>query len=94
MNKCPDKGEENFEKYVALAVLSYNLHRLGNLIKKKSIKENASSFMSLNISNHRIAMSENQLSDQNDGVYQKILQQKMNYLDPRVRGIKRKITLF
>ncbi len=39
LNKCPDKGEENFEKYVALAVLSYNLYRLGNLIKKKSIKE-------------------------------------------------------
>ncbi len=39
LNKCPDKGKENFEKYVALAVLSYNLHRLGNLIKKKSIKE-------------------------------------------------------
>ncbi len=50
--------------------------------------------MSLNISNHRIAMPENQLLNQNDGVYQKILQQKMNYLDPRVRGIKRKITLF
>ena len=32
---CRDKGEENFKKYVSLAVVSYNLHRLGNLIKKQ-----------------------------------------------------------
>lgn len=32
---CRDKGEENFKKYVSLGVLSYNLHRLGNLIKKQ-----------------------------------------------------------
>lgn len=35
LNKCRDKGEENFKKYVSLAVVSYNLHRLGNLIKKQ-----------------------------------------------------------
>ncbi len=46
-------------------------------LQQKSGHLNASSFMSLNISNHRIAMSENQLSDQNDSVYQKILQQKL-----------------
>ena len=40
LNKCRDKGEDNFKKYVSLAVLSYNLHRLGNLIKKKIAKEN------------------------------------------------------
>ena len=39
LNKCRDKGEENFKKYVSLAVLSYNLHRLGNLIKKSRLKE-------------------------------------------------------
>ena len=39
LHKCRDKGEENFKKYVSLAVLSYNLHRLGNLIKKKHLKE-------------------------------------------------------
>jgi len=32
---CRDKGEENFKKYVSLAVVSYNLHRLGNLIQKQ-----------------------------------------------------------
>ncbi len=46
-------------------------------LQQKSGHLNASSFMSLNISNHGIAMSENQLSNQNDGVYQKILQQKL-----------------
>jgi hypothetical protein len=40
LNKCRDKGEDNFKKYVSLAVLSYNLHRSGNLIKKKIAKEN------------------------------------------------------
>ncbi len=39
LDKCPDKGEENFKKYVSLAVLSYNLHRLGNLIKKEIVKQ-------------------------------------------------------
>jgi hypothetical protein len=39
LHKCRDKGEENFKKYVSLAVLSYNLHRLGNLIKKSRLIE-------------------------------------------------------
>jgi hypothetical protein len=41
LDKCRDKGKTNFDKYVSLAVLSYNLHRLGNLIKKEREKENA-----------------------------------------------------
>lgn len=39
LDKCRDKGEENFEKYVSLAIVSYNLHRLGNLIKKSQQKQ-------------------------------------------------------
>jgi len=39
LHKCRDKGEENFTKYVSLGVLSYNLHRLGGLIKKNLLKE-------------------------------------------------------
>ncbi len=38
LDKCCDKGKINFDKYVSLAVLSYNLHRLGNLIKKEKEK--------------------------------------------------------
>lgn len=32
LNRCPDKGEKAFRRYVALGVLSYNLHRLGKLL--------------------------------------------------------------
>jgi hypothetical protein len=39
LDKCCDKGKVNFDKYVSLAVLSYNLHRLGNLIKKEKEKK-------------------------------------------------------
>ena len=38
LDRCPDKGEEHFKRYVSLAVVSYNLHRLGNLIKKQKDK--------------------------------------------------------
>ncbi len=37
-DKCPDKGEEHFKRYVSLAVVSYNLNRLGNLIKRQKGK--------------------------------------------------------
>ena len=36
LDTCCDKGKINFDTYVSLAVLSYNLHRLGNLIKKET----------------------------------------------------------
>ena len=39
VDTCCDKGKINFDKYVSLAVLSYNLHRLGNLIKKEKEKK-------------------------------------------------------
>lgn len=38
LDKCPDKGEEHFKRYMSLAVVSYNLQRLGNLIKKQKGK--------------------------------------------------------
>lgn len=33
VNRCPDKGQKAFRRYVALGVLSFNLHRLGKLLK-------------------------------------------------------------
>ena len=39
LNCCPDKGLEGFKKYAALGVLSYNLHKLGNALTAKEIKE-------------------------------------------------------
>lgn len=39
LSKCRDKGEDHFKKYVSLAVLSYNLHRLGRLVTKQQLKD-------------------------------------------------------
>jgi len=39
LNRCPDRGLKHFKNYTALGVVSYNLHRLGNLLKKDKIKE-------------------------------------------------------
>ena len=38
INRCPDKGIRGFKKYVALGVISYNLHQLGNILMKKAKK--------------------------------------------------------
>lgn len=40
LNRCPDKGKKNFRKYVGLGVLSFNLHRLGNVLLEKDRKQN------------------------------------------------------
>jgi len=34
LNKCPDKGIHGFKRYVSLGIIAYNLHRLGNILKK------------------------------------------------------------
>lgn len=40
LNRCPDRGMPNLEKYVSLSVLSYNLHHIGNeLIRQQKEKE-------------------------------------------------------
>jgi hypothetical protein len=38
LNKCPDKGQYGFEKYVAMGVLSYNLNKLGKILLSKVAK--------------------------------------------------------
>lgn len=32
LNRCPDKGIENFKRYAALGILAYNLHLLGKIL--------------------------------------------------------------
>lgn len=32
LDRCPDKGLENYKRYVSLGILSYNLHRLGKIL--------------------------------------------------------------
>lgn len=40
LNRCMDKGKPNFERYVSLSVVAYNLHIIGNeLISQKRKKE-------------------------------------------------------
>jgi hypothetical protein len=40
LGRCPDKGKENFNRYAALGVLAYNLHKLGeHLGKKQTLKK-------------------------------------------------------
>ena len=36
LNRCPDKGIRGFKRYVALGVIAYNLHKLGNMIKNQN----------------------------------------------------------
>ena len=36
LDRCRDRGEAGYERYVALAVLGRNLHTLGRLVLKKS----------------------------------------------------------
>ena len=35
VNRCPDRGLIGFRRYVALGVLAYNLHKLGNLLLER-----------------------------------------------------------
>ena len=35
LDRCPDTGIDGFKRYVALAVLATNLHRLGTLLQKQ-----------------------------------------------------------
>lgn len=37
--QCPDKGAKAFDRYVGLAVIAYNLHRIGNIVKQKKRKK-------------------------------------------------------
>ena len=40
LNRCVDKGKSGLERYVALSILAYNLHIIGNeLVKRKRKKE-------------------------------------------------------
>lgn len=38
LDRCPDHGLHGFKRYVGLAVLSRNIHILGNIIHKKKVK--------------------------------------------------------
>ncbi len=35
LNRCPDKGIKNFKRYVALSVLAYNFHKIGEQLSSQ-----------------------------------------------------------
>ncbi len=35
LDRCPDRGIKGFETYISLAILSFNIHRLGDLLLRK-----------------------------------------------------------
>ena len=41
LGRCPDRGIKNFKRYVALSVLAYNLHKIGEYITKGKILKTA-----------------------------------------------------
>ncbi|WP_252178410.1 hypothetical protein [Endozoicomonas sp. 4G] len=38
LDRCPDTGIDGFRRYVSLAVLGTNLHRLGTLLQKQAVQ--------------------------------------------------------
>ena len=41
LDRCPDRGIDNFKKYVSMSVLAHNVHQIGALIQRKSQKQNS-----------------------------------------------------
>ena len=39
LDRCPDKGQEGFDCYVAFAILSRNIQRIGEILQKKRRKQ-------------------------------------------------------
>jgi len=38
LDRCPDHGIDGFKRYVALAVLARNIHRIGDILKQQEQK--------------------------------------------------------
>ena len=39
LDRCPDKGEDSFYRYISLAVLSRNIQIIGHLLQQKQVKQ-------------------------------------------------------
>ena len=39
LDRCPDRGIENFRKYISMSVLAHNIHNIGALVQKKLLKK-------------------------------------------------------
>jgi transposase, IS5 family len=56
LNRCMDKGQPHFERFVAVSVLAYNLHLVGKeIIKQQQEKEKKAFFKKLKKNRHKQA---------------------------------------
>jgi transposase, IS5 family len=39
LDRCPDRGIENFRKYISMSVLAHNIHNIGTLVQTKLLKK-------------------------------------------------------
>ena len=40
LDRCPDRGIDNFKKYVSMSVVAHNIHQIGALVQRKLQKQN------------------------------------------------------
>jgi hypothetical protein len=40
LDRCPDRGIDNFRKYVSMSVVAHNIHQIGALVQRKLQKQN------------------------------------------------------
>lgn len=38
LDKCPDHGIDGFKRYVALAIVTRNIHRIGDILWQQDVK--------------------------------------------------------
>ena len=38
LDRCPDRGIDGFKRYVALAVLTRNIHRIGEILAQRALR--------------------------------------------------------
>jgi len=40
LDRCPDRGIDNFKKYVSMSVVAHNIHQIGALVQRRQQKQN------------------------------------------------------
>jgi hypothetical protein len=40
LDHCPDRGIKNFKRYVSLAIVAHNIHKIGALVQEKERRKN------------------------------------------------------
>ena len=40
LDRCPDRGIDNFRKYVSMSIVAHNIHLIGSLVQRKLQKQN------------------------------------------------------